>query len=238
MIVATSKQKIKKNDVPISLFQKSCHTWTDKKKKKKNGYKAAERQAGSPHFAGNTNGSPGSPRISILFHPPQTPRANTFGFARLNEREIEEEEEEEEERELYRGFRGIEAFGDQVCPSVHGLVRLRCCKPIIPAAARVLVHPTPSPPSVRRERGHVRRQALEFSTKLEEEHYHLVLSRNKKAMLPRFIPFLDSWNGFPGRAIRILRRKKDLHFCSSNSLSFTDIFLARKCEFERCRAYS
>lgn len=45
-------------------------------------------------------------------------------------------ERERERRELYRGFRGIEAFGDQVCPSVHGLVRLRCCKPIIPAAAR------------------------------------------------------------------------------------------------------
>lgn len=49
--------------------------------------------------------------------------------------------------ELYRGFRGIEAFGDQVCPSVHGLVRLRCCKPIIPAAASILVHPTHSPTS-------------------------------------------------------------------------------------------
>lgn len=143
MIVATSKQKIKKNDVPISLFQKSCHTWTDKKKKKKTDTKRLKgRQAVriSREIRTDHPALPVFPFCSIRRRPRERTRSALPGWTR------EIEEEEEEERELYRGFRGIEAFGDQVCPSVHGLVRLRCCKPIIPAAARVLVHPTPSPP--------------------------------------------------------------------------------------------
>jgi len=52
-----------------------------------------------------------------------------------------------EEKGLYRSFRGIGAFGDEIRSSVHAPVRLLRCKPIMPLPRATLpVVPSPSNP--------------------------------------------------------------------------------------------
>lgn len=160
MIVATSKQKIKKNDVPISLFQKSCHTWTDKKKKKKTDTKRLKgRQAVriSREIRTDHPALPVFPFCSIRRRPRERTRSALPGWTRERDRG------RGRGRERVGGGSYIGAF------EVSRLLGIKSARPFTASSGCVAVsrlYPLqpaslfirhPLPPSVRRERGHVRR---------------------------------------------------------------------------------
>ena len=89
------------------------------------------------HFAGNTNGSP----EHSVFHSARRRDSRGVGFRRASA-------EGGWRVGVISGLWRYRGFWDQVCPSVHGLVRLRGCKPIILVQPASLFIRHPSAPTL------------------------------------------------------------------------------------------